>query len=101
MPTTRLPRLTRDSLEGTPGGACWPVQKDASVSSSRYMIVLPGGNQQEDRSQHSAAAASHFPPNPDARSLARYLRQKRVMPTPGVPYIHTGRLAGGPGTAVR
>jgi hypothetical protein len=32
MPTTRLPRLTRDSLEGTPGGACWSAQKDASAS---------------------------------------------------------------------
>jgi len=38
--TTRLPRLTRDSLEGTPGGACWSAQKDASVSWSRYMIIL-------------------------------------------------------------
>jgi hypothetical protein len=32
--------LTRDSLEGTPGGACQTAQKDASVSWSRYMIVL-------------------------------------------------------------
>ena len=40
MPTIRLPRLTRDSLEGTPGGACQTAQKDVSVSWSRYMIVL-------------------------------------------------------------
>ena len=40
MPTIRLPRLTRDSLEGTPGGAYQTAQKDASVSWSRYMIVL-------------------------------------------------------------
>jgi hypothetical protein len=40
MPIIRLPRLTRDSLEGTPGGACQTAQKDASVSWSRYMIVL-------------------------------------------------------------
>ena len=39
-PTIRLPRLTRDSLEGTPGGACQTAQKDASVSWPRYMIVL-------------------------------------------------------------
>jgi hypothetical protein len=39
-PTIRLPRLTRDSLEGTPGGACQTAQKDVSVSWSRYMIVL-------------------------------------------------------------
>jgi len=32
VPTMLLPRLTRDSLQGTPGGACWLVQKDASVS---------------------------------------------------------------------
>lgn len=32
MPTMRSPRLTRDSLEGTPGGACWRAQKDASAS---------------------------------------------------------------------
>ena len=31
-PTIRLPRLTRDSLEGTPGGACQTAQKDVSVS---------------------------------------------------------------------
>jgi hypothetical protein len=31
-PTTRSPRLTRVSLEGTPCGACWSVQKDVSVS---------------------------------------------------------------------
>ena len=41
VPTMRLPRLTRDSLEGTPGGACWPAQKDAAVSWSRSMIVPP------------------------------------------------------------
>src|SRR5262249_15292613 len=35
------PRLTLDSLEGTPVGACWPAQKDASASRSRYMAVLP------------------------------------------------------------
>jgi hypothetical protein len=35
-----LPRLTRDSLEGTPGGACQTAQKDVSVSWSRYMVVL-------------------------------------------------------------
>ena len=40
MPIIRLPRLTRDSLEGTPGGACQTAQKDVSVSWSRYMIVL-------------------------------------------------------------
>ena len=39
-PTIRLPRLTQDSLEGTPGGACQTAQKDVSVSWSRYMIVL-------------------------------------------------------------
>ena len=37
MPTTRSPRLTLDSLEGTPGGACWSAQKDASASRSQYM----------------------------------------------------------------
>ena len=37
MPTTRSPRLTLDSLEGTPGGACWSAQKDASASRSRSM----------------------------------------------------------------
>lgn len=37
-PTMRLPRLTRVSLEGTPGGACWWAQKDIS---SRYMMGLP------------------------------------------------------------
>ena len=47
MPTMRLPRLTRDSLEGTPGGACRPAQKDAPASWSRYMIVLPGRGGQE------------------------------------------------------
>jgi hypothetical protein len=41
-PTTRSPRLTRDSLERTPGGVCASVQKDAWVSSSRYMTVLLG-----------------------------------------------------------
>jgi hypothetical protein len=40
MPTTRSPRLTLDSLEGTPGGACWSAQKDASASRSRSMAVL-------------------------------------------------------------
>ena len=63
MPTMRLPRLTRDSLEGTPGGACWLTQKNASASYSRYMIVLPRGNEQEDRSQNSAAVANRFPPS--------------------------------------
>ena len=62
MPTIRLPRLTRDSLEGTPGGACQTAQKDASVSWSRYMIVLPGRSGQEDRSRCGAGAASRFPP---------------------------------------
>jgi hypothetical protein len=60
MPTIRLPRLTRDSLEGTPGGACQTAQKDASVSWSRYMIVLPGRSGQEDRSRCGAGAASRF-----------------------------------------
>lgn len=27
VPMTRSPRLTLDSLEGTPGGVCWPAQK--------------------------------------------------------------------------
>jgi hypothetical protein len=31
-PTTRSPRLTLDSLEGTPDGAYWSDQKDASAS---------------------------------------------------------------------
>jgi len=64
MPTMRFPRLTRDSLEGTPGGACWLAQKDAPVSWSRYMIVLPGRGGQEDRSQSGAVAATRFPPGP-------------------------------------
>jgi hypothetical protein len=63
MPTIRLPRLTRDSLEGTPGGACWLTQKDASASCSRYMIVLPRSNEQEDRIQNSADVANRFPPS--------------------------------------
>ena len=62
MPTMRLPRLTRDSLEGTPGGACWRAQKDASASWSRYMMVLPRCGEQEDRSHRAAAAASCFVP---------------------------------------
>ena len=62
MPTMRSPRLTRDSLEGTPGAACWTAQKDASVSWSRYMIALLHRSEQENRSQHSAAPASRFPP---------------------------------------
>jgi hypothetical protein len=37
--TTRAPRLTWVSLEGTPGGACWSAQKDTSVSWSRYMVT--------------------------------------------------------------
>jgi hypothetical protein len=41
MPTMRSPRLTRDSLEGTPGGACWSAQKDASASRSQYISCLP------------------------------------------------------------
>lgn len=40
VPTTRSPRLTLDSLEGTPGGVCWSAQKDASASRSRYMAIL-------------------------------------------------------------
>jgi len=60
MPTIRLPRLTRDSLEGTPGGACQTAQKDASVSWS-YIIVLPRRTEQEDRSLRSTGAASRFP----------------------------------------
>jgi hypothetical protein len=40
-PTTRSPRLTWVSLEGTPGGACWLAQKDASASYSRVMANLP------------------------------------------------------------
>ncbi|GGN38880.1 hypothetical protein GCM10010109_66200 [Actinoplanes campanulatus] len=45
FPTTRSPRLTCDSLEGTPGGACWSAQKEKSVSSSRYMMAsLVGGS---------------------------------------------------------
>jgi hypothetical protein len=41
MPTTRSPLLALDSLEGTPGGACWSAQKDASASRSLYMAFLP------------------------------------------------------------
>ena len=37
--TTRWPRLTWVSLEGTPGGACWSAQKDASASRSRCMAA--------------------------------------------------------------
>jgi hypothetical protein len=40
------------------------AQKDASASRYRSMIVLPRGGGQEDRSQHAAPAASHFPPGP-------------------------------------
>jgi len=40
MPTTRSPRLTLDSLEGTPGGVCRSAQKDAPASRSRSMAVL-------------------------------------------------------------
>jgi hypothetical protein len=50
-PTTRSPDLTWVSLEGTPGGACWSIQKDASASWSRYMTVLPGWNERQDRSR--------------------------------------------------
>ena len=78
MPTMRFPRLTRDSLEGTPGGACWLAQKDAAVSWSRYMIVLPGRGGQEDRSQSGAAAATRFPPG-DIRLRARYQRHERTF----------------------
>ena len=60
MPIIRLPRLTRDSLEGTPGGACQTAQKDASASWSRYMIVLPRRSTQEDRSRCGTGAASRF-----------------------------------------
>lgn len=40
------------------------AQKDAWASRYRSMIVLPRGGGQEDRSQHGAPAASHFPPGP-------------------------------------
>jgi hypothetical protein len=76
MPTIRLPRLTRDSLEGTPGGACQTAQKDASVSCSRYMIVLPRRSGHEDRSQCGAGAASRFSTRP-LRSDARFHFVKR------------------------
>jgi hypothetical protein len=76
MPIIRLPRLTRDSLEGTPGGACQTAQKDASVSWSRYMIVLPRRSGQEDRSRCGAGAASRFPTGPP-RSDARFHCVKR------------------------
>jgi hypothetical protein len=39
MPTIRSPRLTWVSLEGTPCGACWSAQKDASASNSRCMLT--------------------------------------------------------------
>jgi hypothetical protein len=53
MPTTRSPRLTLDSLEGTPVGACWSAQKDASASRSRYMAVLPcPATRRQNRSEH-------------------------------------------------
>ena len=74
MPTTRSPRLTRDSLEGTPGAACQTAQKDASVSWSWYMIVLPHHTGQEDRSLRSTGAASRFPLGADGRSRLRYQR---------------------------
>jgi hypothetical protein len=56
----RLPRLTRDSLEGTPGGACLLAQKDASASWSRYMIVLLRNDNHEDHSQPTAAPANRL-----------------------------------------
>lgn len=42
MPMTRYPRFTWVSLEGTPGGACWSAQKDASASWSRFMVTSSG-----------------------------------------------------------
>jgi hypothetical protein len=49
--------------KGNPGDACWRAQKDASASWKRHMIVLPRANEQENHSQHGAAAASRFLPN--------------------------------------
>ena len=58
-PTVRVPRLTRDSLGGTPGGAYWSAQKEAPASWSMSMIVLPR-SERKDRNRYSAAAASRF-----------------------------------------
>lgn len=40
-PRTRSPRLTCDSLEGTPCDVCWSAQKDISTSRLRPMAHLP------------------------------------------------------------
>jgi hypothetical protein len=91
-PTMRLPRLTRDSLEGTPGGACWLAQKDASASSARYMIVLPHSDEHDDHSQPSAATASRFPAGRTA-GHQHATRQIRMFARSAPMHKHTiGRL---------
>ena len=77
MPMTRLPRLTRDSLEGTPDGACWSAQKDASVSWSRYMIALLVLMNRRMVASTAQLARTNIR-GTHARSLARYLRQMRT-----------------------
>ena len=46
--TTRAPRLTWVSLEGTPGGVCWSAQKDASASVMAVHGSLLGGSVSPD-----------------------------------------------------
>jgi len=85
MPTTRSPRLTLDSLEGTPVGACWSAQKDASASRSRYMAVLPCPATR-DRIIASTAVGCQLifrpPPHTGQASVARALRH-RLSPAEG------------------
>ena len=73
MRTTRSPRLTLDSLEGTPGGACWSAQKDASPSRSRYM-ASSCRNERQNRSEHGR----QVPANISGHSTALDKQQLRT-----------------------
>jgi hypothetical protein len=74
VPTTRSPRLTLHSLEGTPGGACWSAQKDASASRSRYMAILLSRTERQDRSENGR----QVPANISGHSTALDKQQSRT-----------------------
>ena len=67
------PRFAR----GTPSGACWSAQKDASVSWSRYMIALLVLMNRRMVASTAQLARTNIR-GTHARSLARYLRQMRT-----------------------
>ena len=98
-PTIRLPRLTRDSLEGTPGGACQTAQKDVSVSWSRYMIV-----HLVIQSRRIVACEAQVPravsTGADTRSRSRSQRQIRAFWCPVGMHNHASGRAIGAGTVL-